>query len=163
MYICMFLDNNPVGEKKSCKSIRSFMICINSVLVQRYSKRHSTVKTTVFEAEFVAMKEGIDAMRGLHYKLRMMGISISGLSCIFANNISVLHNTSRPESVLKKSNLGCNHAVCRLVARGDALVGHIPCSENVANLMTNITNGSKHVRDLVLTSNILFENIWRIG
>ena len=73
------------------------------------------------------MKQGIDAMRGLSYKLRMMGIATSGLSSIYGDNMSVVHNTSSPESVLrKKSNTVCCHAVCKSVEMGKSQVGHIP-------------------------------------
>ena len=54
------------------------------------------------------MKQDIDALRGLRYKLRMMGILISGPSNIYGDNMSVVLNKSRPESVLrKKSNSVC--------------------------------------------------------
>ena len=33
-----------------------------------------SVKTSVFDYEFVAMKQGIDALKCLRYKLRMMGL-----------------------------------------------------------------------------------------
>ena len=73
------------------------------------------------------MKQGIDAVRGLRYKLRMMDILISHPSYIYEDNISVLHNTSRPESVLrKKSNSVCSHTVHESVEMGEYLVGHIP-------------------------------------
>ena len=48
-------------------------------------------------SEFVAMKQGIDALRDLKYNCRMMGIPKSGLSSIFGDNMSGLHNTSRQE------------------------------------------------------------------
>ena len=57
----------------------------------------------MFVAEFVAMKQqGIDAWRGLRYKLRMMGLPISGLAYIYGDNMSVVHNTSRPKAVLRR-------------------------------------------------------------
>ena len=73
------------------------------------------------------MKQGMDALRGLRYKLRMMSILISTPPYIYGDNTSVVHNASRPESVLrKKSNAGCYHAVHESVAMGESLVGHIP-------------------------------------
>ena len=50
------------------------------------------------------MTQGIDALRGLKYKLRMMGIAISGPSNIYGDNMSVVHNASRPESVLRRKS-----------------------------------------------------------
>ena len=73
-----------------------------------FSKKQSTIETSVFGAEFVAMKQGIETLRGLRYKLRMMGVPLSGPSYIYGDNMSVIHNTQRPESTLKKkSNSVC--------------------------------------------------------
>jgi hypothetical protein len=67
-----------------------------------FSKRQPTVESSVFGAEFVAMKNGIETFRGLRYKLRMMGVALSGPTFVYGDNMSVVHNTQRPESVLKK-------------------------------------------------------------
>jgi hypothetical protein len=73
------------------------------------------------------MKQGMEALRGLRYtKLRMMGVAISGPSCIYGDNMSVIHNTQRPESILKKkSNSICYHAIREAVAMGECVTGHI--------------------------------------
>ena len=57
-----------------------------------------------FGAEFVTIKQGIDALRGLRYKLGMMGFPISSPLYIYGDNMSVVYNISRPESVLKKKS-----------------------------------------------------------
>ena len=69
-----------------------------------HSKNQSTVETSVIGAEFVAMKQGIDALGGLRYKLRMMGISISVPSYIYGGNMSMVNNTSRLEPILRKKS-----------------------------------------------------------
>ena len=72
----------------------------------------------------------------------MIGISISGLSYIYGDIMSVVHNTSKPESVLgKKSNSVFYHTVCKSVAMNESLVGHIPSKENVAEFMTRVLYG----------------------
>ena len=77
------------------------------------------------------MKVGIEKLRGLRYKLHMMGIVISGPTYIYGDNMSVIHNTQRPESTpRKKSNAICYHAVRELVAMGEYLMGHIKTTEN---------------------------------
>ena len=74
----------------------------------------------------------------------MMGISTSGPSYIYGDNMSVIHNSSRPESFLrKKSNSVCYHAVHESVAMNESLVGHIPSKENVADLLTKVLYGHK--------------------
>ena len=84
-----------------------------------------------------------------------MGIPILGPSYIYGDKKSVIHNSSRPESVLrKKSNSICYHAVCESVAMGESLVGYIPSKENIADLLTKVLYGEKR---RYLVSNILYD------
>jgi hypothetical protein len=80
----------------------------------------------------------------------MMGVMISGPSYIYGDNMSVVHNTQRPESVLKKkSNSVCYHAVREAVASGECLVGHISTHENPADIATKIIPGGQKRDHLV--------------
>ena len=121
-----------------------FLTYVNTALMQWFSKKQSIVERSVFGAEFITMKQNIDALTGLRYKLWMMGILISGPSYIYGDNMSVVHNTSRPESVLRrKSNAVCYHACHESVALGESLVEHMPSKENVLDLMTKVLYGHK--------------------
>ena len=83
------------------------------------SKKQATIETSVFGSEFEEIKKGMEAVRGLNYKLRMMGVRISGPAYVYGDNMSVIHNTQRPESTLrKKSNSIYYHDVRELVAMG---------------------------------------------
>jgi hypothetical protein len=42
-----------------------FLIYLNMAPIVWHSKKQSTIKTSVFGAEFVAMKQGMEALRGL--------------------------------------------------------------------------------------------------
>ena len=118
---------------------RGFFIFVNSALVMWMSKKQPTVETSVFGAEFVALKHGVETLRGLRYKLRMMGVPISGPSHVFGDNMLVIYNMQKPESMLKKkSNQICYHAVRESVAMGETLTGHIAMAENPADLATKI-------------------------
>jgi hypothetical protein len=77
------------------------------------------VDSSVFGAEFVAMKNGIETTRGLSYKLRLMGVTIDVLTYFYGDNMSVLHNTQRPESVLKKKS----NTICYYALRESAAIG----------------------------------------
>jgi hypothetical protein len=67
------------------------------------------------------------------------GSRISGPSYIYGDNMTVIHNTQRPESMLKKkSNSICYHAVRKSVAMGESLTGHIGMNENVGDLATKV-------------------------
>lgn len=106
----LFVDSDHAGEKATRRSRTGFFIFLNNAPLVMFSKRQATIETSVFGAEFVAMKQGMEAARGLCYKLRMMGIEWSGPTFVYGDNMSVIHNTQRPESVLKKkSNSICFH------------------------------------------------------
>ncbi len=117
---------------------------LNCALVQWLSKKQATIKTSVFGAEFVAMQIGMDSLRGLRYKLRMMGIPIWGPSLIYGDSMSVIHNTQQPESTLKKKSSSiAYHAVRESFAMGKSLTGHAGTNSNVADLATKVLVGKK--------------------
>ena len=64
--------------------------------------------------------------------------------CTYGDNMSVIHNTERPESMLKKkSNSICYHAIRESVMMGESLTAHIGTNENVGNLATEVLYGQK--------------------
>ena len=151
----MYVDSDHAGDKVSHRSRSGFLIYVNTTLVCWFSKKQSTQETSVFGTEFVTTKQGMDALRGLKYKLRMMGIPISSPLNIFGDNMSVIHHTSKLDSVLRKKNYSvCHHAIHESVAIKESLVGHIPSAENVADLMTKVLYGCKR---RYLVSNILYD------
>jgi hypothetical protein len=104
----------------------------------------------VFGAEFVALKTGLEAIRGIRYKLRMMGVPLDSPTYVYVDNMSVVHNTQRPESTLnKKSNSICYHFARECVAAGEAMMGHVPTNENPADLATKIIGGGQKRAGLV--------------
>ncbi len=100
----MYVDSNHAGEKRKRQSQTGFFVYLNCALVQWLSKKQATIETSVFGAEFVAMKIGMESLRGLQYKLWMMGVPIWGPLLIYGDNMSVIHNTQQPESTLKKKS-----------------------------------------------------------
>jgi hypothetical protein len=61
----LFVDSPHAGEELTRRSRKGFLINLNSAPVVWYRKRQGTVETSVFGAEFVAMKNGNEASRGL--------------------------------------------------------------------------------------------------
>ena len=78
----MFVDSDHAGDKATSRSRTGYMIFINMSVINWHTKKQATVEGAVFGAEFVAMKQGVEALRGICYKLRMMGVSIDGPSYI---------------------------------------------------------------------------------
>ena len=63
--IWMYVDSNHTGEKKTRQSRTGFFVFTNGALIQWLSKKPATIKTSVFGAKFVAMKIGMESLRGL--------------------------------------------------------------------------------------------------
>ena len=86
-----------------------------------------------------------------------MGVPLTGPTYAYGDNMSVIYNTSRPESTLKKkSNYICYHAVREAVASGECLTTHCKTGDNYSDMMTKALYGKKK-RDNV--SHILYD-IW---
>ena len=146
----LYVDSDHAGDKRLRRSRTGYFMFINSSLVNWLSKRQSTVETSVFGAEFVAMKIGIEDMRALRYKLRMMGVRLSGPAFVYCDNKSVVTNTQKPESTLrKKSNQICYHFVRESVAARECKTAHISTDENPADLATKIHKGGRKRNYLV--------------
>jgi 3-keto-L-gulonate-6-phosphate decarboxylase len=74
----------------------------------------------------------------------MMGVTIDGPTYVYGDNMSVVHNTQRPKSVLKKkSNTICYHAVQDSAAMGESIIGHIPSVNNPADIYTKAVPGGQ--------------------
>ena len=101
------------------------------------------------------MKQDVEALRGIRFKLRMMGVKIDGPTYVYGDNMSVIHNTSNPESVLKKkSNSICYHFVIESVAMRECLTTHVPTAINWSDLLIKVLFGKKR-RELV--QGVLFD------
>ena len=74
----------------------------------------------------------------------MMGVPIGGPSYVYGDNMSVIHNTQRPESTLKKKNNSiCYHFVRESVAAGECMTTHVKTQDNLSDMMTKVLYGSK--------------------
>jgi len=147
----LYVDSDHAGDPLTRRSRSGYFIFMNTAPIMWFSKKQPTIETSVFGAEFVAMKHGMEAMRGLRYKLRMMGVPLSGPSYIYGDNMSVIHNTQRPESMLKKkSNSICYHAIREAVAMNECLTAHISTHENPADIATKVLPGG-YKRDYLIS------------
>jgi hypothetical protein len=61
----MNVDSDHAGEKWTRQLRTGFFVFLNTALVQWFSRQQATIETSVFGAEFVAMKFGMESLRGL--------------------------------------------------------------------------------------------------
>ena len=133
------VDADHASDTITRQSWTGFLIYINSAPVYWLSKKQNSVESSTFGSKFMAMKQCCEYIRGLRYKLRMMGIEVNGPAYIQGDNKSVLCNTSIPDSTLKKKSQSiAYHFVREGVARDEWRTAYVNTHLNPADLLTKV-------------------------
>ncbi len=88
----------------------------------------------MFGAEFCSMKHSIENLRGIRYKLRMMGIPVKGASYVYGDNMSIVTNVSKPESTSRRSRI--RYAIMQYVRLLQWVRPLLPTSQPRRTLLT---------------------------
>ena len=132
-----YVDADRTGDKITRRSRTGYIVFLNMAPIYWFSKKQASIETSSFGSEFIAMKQCCEFIRGLRYKLRMMGLPVNEPAFIKGDNKSMLCNTMIPSSVLsKKSNSIASHAVREGVAKREWLTGYIKTDANPFNILT---------------------------
>jgi hypothetical protein len=132
-----FVDADHATDSMTRKSRSGFIVYLNSAPVYWMSKKQNSVETSSHGSEFHAMKICAEYVRGLRYKLRMLGISCEEPTFIYGDNKSVLCNTSIPDSTLKKKSQSiAYHFVREGTARDEWRTAYVNTHHNPADLLT---------------------------
>ena len=139
------VDADYASDTVSRRSRTGLLIYLNCALVYWWSKKQTSVESSSFGSEFVAMKQCCEYVSGLRYKLRMMGIPVEEPTCIYGDNHSVLVSTTIPDSTLKKKSQSiAYHFVCEGAARDEWRTSYVNTHENEADLLTKqLPHGEK--------------------
>ena len=139
-----FEDSDHAGDTITRRSRTGFLIFLNSAPIYWFSKKQTSIETSSFGSEFVAMKQCCEYVRGLRYKLRMMGIPVDMPTYIFGDNQSVLANTSHPHSTLKKKSSSIAfHFVREGVAKKEWCTTYLNTHLNPSDLLTKSLPGGE--------------------
>ena len=94
------------------------------------------------------MKQCCESLRGIRYKLQMMGIPMKPTAYVFGDNQSVLVNSSIPHSTLKKKSCSiAYHYVREGVANDEWRLSYVPSAENQADILSKpISGGAKRTQ-----------------
>ena len=160
------VDTDHASDTMTRRSWTGMLIYINNALVYWSSKKQNSVESSSFGSEFIAMKQCCEYLRGLRYKLRMMGIAIDGPCFIHGDNQYVLANTSIPKSALKKKSQSiAYHFVCEGIARDEWRTAYVNTCNNDADLLTKVLPSREKrkgfVRNLlhhIFRSNVISED-----
>ena len=122
-----------------------FLLHLNYATVYWFSKKHTSVESSIFGSEFVAINQCCEYLRGISYKLRMMGTPCKVSAYISGDNQSILANTTIPNSTLnKKSQRIAYHFICEGVAQDEWRTSCVNTHDNEADhLIKLLPSGEK--------------------
>jgi hypothetical protein len=133
------VDADHAADTVTRRSRTGFLVYLNCAPIYWFSKKQASVESSSFGSEFVAMKQCCEYLRGLRYKLRMMGIPCEGPAYIQGDNQSVLANTTIPDSTLKKKNQSiAYHFVREGAARDEWRTTYVNTHDNESDLLTKL-------------------------
>jgi hypothetical protein len=139
-----FVDANLAGNTVDRRSQTGILIFVNRAPILWHSKRQNTVESSTFGSEIVALKNAIELIEGLRYKLRMFGIEIEGPTDIYCDNEAVVKNCSTPESVLKKKHHSiAYHRNREAVASGTVRIVKESSETNLADVFTKVMSATQ--------------------
>jgi hypothetical protein len=146
----LFFDSDHAGEQFTRRSRTGFVKYMNMAPIVWFSKRQPNVESSVFLAEFVAVKNGIETCISLRYKLIMMGVALRGPTYVYGGGMYVVHNTQQLDNFLKKKSYYiCYHAVRESSAMGESIIGHVPSVDNPADICTQVVPGGQKRHHLI--------------
>ena len=137
-----YVDSSHGSNKVTRRSHSGHILFVNSAPVKWISRRQQTVETSAFSSEFIALKQCIEDIEHLRFKLRMFGIPIykdkdGDATSILCDNEGVVTNTSNVESSLNKKHSSIAYHFSRWnVAAGVCKIAWVSTNENLADAMT---------------------------
>ena len=139
------VDADHAADTVMRRSRTGFLAYLNSGPVYWLSKKQTGIESSSFGSEFIVMKQCCEYIRGLRYRLRIMGILVVGPAYIYGDNQSVLANTTIPDSTVKKKSQSIvYHFVREGSARDEWRTTSINMHDNEVDLLTKLLpNGKK--------------------
>ena len=99
-----FVNANHAGAKTTNISMTGILIFCNRAPIIRHSKIQNSEEKSMFGSKFTAMKNSVELIAALRYKLGIFGVPINGSTDIFCDNEAVYKNSSTPKSQLRKKH-----------------------------------------------------------
>ncbi len=144
------VDADHASDTVTRRSRTGFFVYLNCAPVYWLSKKQTSCESSSFGSEFVAMKQCCEYLRGLRYKLRMMGIPVVGPAYIHGDNQSVLASCGIPDSILKKKSQSiAYHFVREGAARDEWRTSYVNTHDNESDLLTKLLPSGEKRRGFV--------------
>ena len=117
----------------------------NSAPIYWFLKKQTSIESSSFGSELIATKQLCDYLRGIIYKLQMIGIPVEGTDYIEGDNRSFLTNTKIQYSTTNKNSKSIEyHLVREGVAREERRTAYVSNHANDADIITKkLPSGEK--------------------
>ena len=145
--INIFVDADHAWNCVTRRSHSGIIIYCNMSPISWYSKRQTTVETSTFSSEIIALRIATEQVEGLRYKLRMFGVPLSGPARMFCDNESVVTVTSNVEARLKKKHASVSYGKIKSsLAASIILVYYENMKSNIADLLTKVLSAKSRIK-----------------
>ena len=121
MIVTCFVDEKNAGKQKYRRNQTCVLIFINRYPINCYRKRQTKIESSTFALELCEMKESVDMVGSLRYKLRVFSVPIERLANIYCENKVVYNNAAILESTLKMKH----HLICYNQCQDSLFAGYI--------------------------------------
>ena len=137
-----FVDANHAGDKTTRRLMTCILIFCNRASIVWHSKQQNGLETSTFGSELSAMKNAVELISALQYKLIMFGVPIDGTTYMFCDNEAVYMNASMTESQLRKKHQRiAYHVSIESVASGSSQIAKEDTDTKLADLITKLFRG----------------------
>ena len=132
-----FVDADLAGNSVHMRIQTGILIFVNRAPIIWYSKIQNTVEVSTFGSDITAMKNGIELIEALRYKLWMFGVPVDGATNILCDNKEVTRNFSYSTPTLKKKHHSiAYHRNHEAVAAGTVCITKEVTATNLSDLFT---------------------------
>ena len=84
-----FVDANHAVDNVTRRSQTGILIFCNQAPIIWFSKRQNSVESSAFGLDFTALKNAVELVTAIRYKLRMFGVPVDGPTDMFCDNEAV--------------------------------------------------------------------------
>ena len=141
--ITLFVDADHAHDKVTGRSITGLLGFVGSTPVIWSSKRQSSVQTSTFGAEFMALKKAVEEASSIRCHLRSMGVKVEKPTPIYVDNMSVVLNASNPGSTLNKKAIALSYHYTREHMANNVIeIRKIESEQNYSDPMTKALNSA---------------------
>ena len=130
-------DSDHAHDVVTRRSITGILTYVGLTPVNSVSRRQTTIASSTYEAEFMAMRTATQEEKVIRNVLRSFGIPLDGPTLLFGDNLGVVQQASFVDADLTKKHVAISyHLVREAIAAGTILPYWVGTNDNLADILT---------------------------